>query len=150
MAGVIYLNETMYVQADIHGGSSAPELRGRAEFFAQSQGTVVTVHMWGLPPTPTGFFALHIHEGDICTGTNFENTGSHFDPKNKPHPKHAGDLPPLLSADGYAYLSVLTDRFRVADVIGRTVVVHTMPDDFHTQPSGSAGEKIACGIIRRK
>lgn len=45
---------------------------------------------------------------------------------------------------------VLTDRFRVRDIIGRTVVIHSGPDDFHTQPAGNAGEKIACGVIRMR
>ena len=66
-----------------------------------------------------------------------------------PHPCHTGDLPPLLAWDGRAFLIVRTGRFRLADVIGRTVVIHAMPDDFATQPSGHSGEKIACGVIRR-
>ena len=150
MAGVIDLDKTMHAQADIRGGSSAPGLRGRVEFEAHPNGTLVTVHVWGLPHTPTGFFALHIHEGASCSGEGFPDTGSHFNPENTAHPLHAGDLPPLLSADGNAYLAVLTSRFRVDDVIGRTVVIHSMPDDFRTQPAGDAGEKIACGIIRRR
>ena len=44
---------------------------------------------------------------------------------------------------------VLTDRFSVAEVIGRTLVIHSDPDDFRTQPSGNAGTKIACGVIRK-
>jgi Cu-Zn family superoxide dismutase len=48
-----------------------------------------------------------------------------------------------------AYLSVLTDRFNVSDIIGRTVIIHNMPDDFTSQPSGNAGEKIACGVIKK-
>ena len=150
MAGVIDLDKTIHAQAHIRGGSSAPGLRGRAEFEAHPNGTLVTVHVWGLPQTPTGFFALHIHEGESCSGEGFPDTGSHFNPENTAHPLHAGDLPPLLSADGNAYLSVLTSRFRVEDAVGRTVVIHSMPDDFRTQPAGDAGEKIACGIIRRR
>jgi Cu-Zn family superoxide dismutase len=61
---------------------------------------------------------------------------------------HAGDLPPLLACNGEAYLAVLTGRFRVKDVMGKTVVIHSRPDDFRSQPSGDAGEKIACGVIR--
>lgn len=63
---------------------------------------------------------------------------------------HAGDLPPLLSCQGNAYLSVKTDRFSVNEIIGRTVVIHSNPDDFHTQPAGNAGKKIACGVIQRR
>ena len=43
---------------------------------------------------------------------------------------------------------LLTDRFSVKDVIGRTLVVHRDPDDFTTQPAGNAGKKIACGVIQ--
>ena len=44
---------------------------------------------------------------------------------------------------------VLTNRFAVKDIIGRTVVIHDKPDDFTTQPSGGSGVKIACGEIKR-
>lgn len=64
-----------------------------------------------------------------------------------PHPFHAGDLPPLLSCKGRAYLAVITGRFCVKDVIGRSVVIHAGPDDLHTQPAGNAGAKIGCGVI---
>jgi Cu-Zn family superoxide dismutase len=29
------------------------------------------------------------------------------------------------------------------------VIIHDSPDDFTTQPSGNAGNKIACGVISR-
>ena len=103
----------------------------------------------GLPDTEAGFFALHIHEGGDCNGAGFPGTGGHYDPNGREHPRHAGDLPSLLSNHGSAYLAVLTDRFRVEEVIGRTVVIHDQPDDFRSQPSGNAGDKIACGVIRR-
>lgn len=50
---------------------------------------------------------------------------------------------------GNAYMKVLTGRFHVEQIIGRTVILHSNPDDFHTQPSGNAGTKIACGVIQR-
>jgi len=43
---------------------------------------------------------------------------------------------------------VFSDRIRVEELIGRTVVIHSDPDDFRTQPAGNAGKKIACGVIR--
>lgn len=135
--------------ARIQGGAAYPDLRGTVQFAQQRAGTLVTVRVTGLPETETGFFALHIHTGGSCQGADFSETGGHFDPANAAHPNHAGDLPPLLDCHGTAYLRVLTDRFPVAEVVGRTVVIHKGPDDFTTQPAGNAGEKIACGVIRR-
>lgn len=66
-----------------------------------------------------------------------------------PHPLHVGDLPPLLENNGYAYMSVLTNKFKISDIIGKTVIIHDMPDDSTTQPSGNSGKKIACGVIRK-
>lgn len=136
--------------AHMKGSGDAPELRGTVRFYPRCQGTLVVAQISGLPrDSETDFFAFHIHEGGDCGGEGFADTGGHYDPCGKPHPCHAGDLPPLLSSCGNAYLAVVTGRFRVADVLGRTVVIHSHPDDFHTQPSGGAGSKIACGVICR-
>ena len=135
--------------ACLRGGDSAPELLGKVCFFQRPRGVLVTVRVTGLPrDNASGFFALHIHQGGSCAGEGFSKTGSHYTVREAPHPQHSGDLPPLLACgSGMAFLSVLTDRFRVSDVIGRTVVIHSGPDDFHTQPAGNAGAKIACGVI---
>jgi len=61
---------------------------------------------------------------------------------------HEGDLPPLMSYSGKAYMAVITDRFMINDIVGKTLVIHSDRDDFTTQPSGNAGTKIACGEIR--
>lgn len=45
-------------------------------------------------------------------------------------------------------MAVLTNRFRAAEAIGRTVVIHSRRDDFTSQPAGDSGRKIACGVIR--
>ncbi len=139
----------LYASAHITGGKEAPKLRGNA-LFSQKQGYVLAeFHVVGLPSdNPSGFFALHIHEGGSCGGESFSETGSHYNPGNALHPNHAGDLPSLLYCGGEAWLAVETDRFEVRDIIGKTVVIHSGPDDFHTQPAGNAGTKIACGIIR--
>ena len=95
---------------------------------------------------------MHIHEGAECYGNNhdpFADAGMHYNPYDCAHPYHAGDLPPLFSAHGIAWEAVLTDRFTVEEIIDRTVIIHAMPDDFKSQPSGNSGEKIACGVIRR-
>lgn len=135
--------------AQIRGDGMNPGLRGMVWFYSQPGGTLVVARVRGLPVTQTGFFALHIHAGEDCAGAGFANTGNHYDPPGRPHPEHAGDLPPLLANGDRAFLAVVTGRFRVGEVIGRTVVIHSGPDDFRTQPSGNAGTKIACGVIRR-
>ena len=136
--------------ARLGGSPAAPTLSGTVQFCQMPQGVLVTAHVSGLPrDNEHGFFALHIHEGGSCTGDGFPNTASHYNPTTAPHPGHAGDLPPLLSNGGEAYLSVLTDRFRLTDVVGRTMVIHSGPDDFHSQPAGNAGTKIACGVIQK-
>ena len=121
-------------------------LHGTVSFCQTSKGVLVTVKIHNLPHN--GFFALHIHEGANCRGAGYPNTGGHFNPTGKPHPNHAGDLPPLISCGGEVYLSVLTDRFCLRQVVGRTVVIHSKRDDFTSQPSGDAGTKIGCGVIR--
>lgn len=145
-----FLSNAPDAVAYLRGGSSAPGLFGIVKFYPRQQGTLVVADVFGLPETnASGFFALHIHEGGSCAGDGFPETGSHYNPDETPHPKHAGDLPPLLSCQGSSHLTVLTDRFSIPDVIGRTVVIHNGPDDFRSQPAGNAGTKIACGVIQR-
>lgn len=143
--GKCFLNAAARIQGD----REHPGVRGIVRFFQREDGVVVEAEVIGLPRTQTGFFAFHIHEGENCDGDGFSNSGGHLNPGKTLHPNHAGDLPPLLADHGKAYLKVLSGRFHVGEIIGKTVVVHADPDDFHTQPSGNAGKKIACGVIRR-
>lgn len=136
--------------AKICGGAEYPQLRGMARFFQRSDGVIVEIEIHGLPKTETSFFAFHIHDGGSCKGVDFPDAGSHFNPDNTMHPQHAGDFPPLLGNHGKAYMKVFSDRFSVEEIIGKTVIVHSDPDDFRTQPSGNAGRKIACGIIKKQ
>ena len=64
------------------------------------------------------------------------------------HPQHSGDLIPLMGNQGYAWTAFYDKRITIPEIIGRSVVIHAMPDDFMTQPSGNSGMKIGCGIIR--
>lgn len=143
---------TGYIRPDavayVKGGSKAPNLLAEVRFYQNDDGVLVKVEASGLPASnASGFYGFHIHEGNGCSGTDFSQSGAHYNPKNTVHPQHAGDLPPLLSYGGDAYMTVMTNRFRVKDIIGRTVIIHSSADDFHTQPSGNSGEKIACGVI---
>ncbi|MDR3051850.1 MAG: superoxide dismutase family protein [Oscillospiraceae bacterium] len=149
-----------YAQATLDASSLAPGVSGRVRFYAAPGGTMVEAALTGLPamsqPTATpqvGPFGFHIHEGTICvdpTGsTPFAAAGGHYNPTNQPHPLHAGDLPVIFPNDGRGYMRMYTNRFTPADVVGRTVVLHQMPDDFRTQPAGDSGMRIGCGAIRR-
>jgi Cu-Zn family superoxide dismutase len=126
--------------------------------FEQVGGKVkVTIFVQGL--RPGGEHGLHIHEKGDCSSGDGMSTGGHFNPQGKPHARHsdanrhAGDLPSLKAGkDGRAKVDVELDVITVGsgatDVIGRGLIVHADPDDFKTQPTGNAGARIACGVIK--
>ena len=150
-----------YAEAVMKGGSLAPHLSGSVEFYPWANGTIVKAEIVNLPESipaigdnpPIGPFGFHIHEGSTCglglNGDPYASAGGHYNPKKQPHPNHAGDLPVLFSNNGYSYMVVFTNRFKPADVVGRTVIIHQNPDDFRSQPSGNSGARIACGVIEK-
>lgn len=140
--------------AVIKGSPNYPELQGTVSFEQKSAGVMVTANICGLPKgngkCGGRIFGFHIHEGMSCSGNAddpFADTKAHYNPHGCEHPNHAGDMPPLFGCNGYAFLSFITDRFTIDEILGRTVVIHDMPDDFKTQPSGSSGNKIGCGNV---
>lgn len=143
-------------KADIKGGKSYPNIRGTVKFRETEKGVMVTAEISGLPQSKSNckgrFFGFHIHEGTSCTGNmtdEFANAKTHLNPTNCPHPFHVGDLPPLIENNGYAYMNVLINKFKIKDILGKVIIIHDSPDDFTTQPSGNSGTKIACGKIVR-
>lgn len=135
--------------ACVRGGMGAPKLKGTVRFYAIPGGTLVTAEVSGLPENNTGFFAFHIHEGSDCGGTDFSDTGGHYNPDAREHPRHAGDLPPLLSMAGRAFLAVETGRFTPCEV-GWADGGHSRKRGRFSHPTGGKrGQKIACGVIRR-
>lgn len=137
----------------IKGSHDYPSIRRKVFFYNVHGGTIVTVKINGLPENNAGnFYGFHIHEGGSCTGDKndpFKNAGSHYNPAKVSHPYHAGDLPVLMGNKGLAWCEFYTDRFYPEDVVGKTVIIHDMPDDFRSQPSGDSGMKIACGVIEQ-
>lgn len=141
----------------IKGSSAYPDIYGRVYFYGVPCGVVVRAEIRGLP-IKTGtcaqnFLGFHIHAGAECSGNNtdeFASSLAHYNPDNCMHPYHAGDMPPLLSANGRTLSVFLTDKFTVDEILGKTVIIHSSPDDFMTQPSGNSGEKIACGVIVKR
>lgn len=143
-------------KAHIKGGKKYPKINGTVTFKETNDGILVTAKIHGLPQSDTfcngRFFAFHIHEGTSCSGNStdeFANAKTHLNPTNCPHPFHIGDLPPLIENNGYAYMSVLINKFTINDILGKVIIIHNSPDDFATQPSGNSGEKIACGKIEK-
>lgn len=141
-------------KAEIKGGKEYNKIKGVVSFKQTKNGVLVTAKIEGLPTSKDKcrgrFFGFHIHTGDSCTGNEtdeFANALGHYNPNNCKHPLHSGDLPPLLENNGFAYMSVLVDKFNIEEIIGKVVIIHDMPDDFTTQPSGNSGTKIACGKI---
>lgn len=140
--------------ANIKGDEAHSSIKGLVSFHPADSGLLIVADISGLPyqdgkcgSEPLGF---HIHEGDRCAGNvndPFSLTGGHYNPNGCEHPHHAGDMPPLFSNKGFAWNAFYTERMSVSDVIGKTVVIHSMRDDFTTQPSGGSGAKIACGVI---
>ena len=159
-----------FAVAQIKGNTDYPQLFGMISFCSTPFGGIlISAELYGLPDNPivkknsseavikksyavsgirsSNFFGMHIHETGDCTQP-FDKTGSHFNPANVPHPEHAGDLPPLFSSNGYAWTSFYTGRLRPEDIIGRSIVIHSMRDDFTSQPAGDSGTKIGCGVIQ--
>lgn len=139
--------------ATISGNTDNPMLQGTVKFYATPIGGIlVEAQVIGLPNAfklySSRFYGFHIHEKGNCKN-NFANTGNHYNPRNLPHPDHAGDMPPLMSSQGFAYSIFYTERFTIDEIIGKSVVIHSNPDDFVSQPSGNAGIKIGCGVIEK-
>ncbi|NBH15336.1 superoxide dismutase family protein [Lachnospiraceae bacterium] len=141
--------------AELTGNPGNGEISGMVRFYAVNGGVLVNAEIYGLPISAEScgpdIFGFHIHEGNSCTGTAsdpYADAGGHYNPSNCPHPAHMGDMPPLFGNNGNAWMMYFTDRFTVPDLTGKTVIIHSKPDDFTTQPSGNSGSKIACGTIR--
>lgn len=129
-------------KAHIKGGKKYPKINGIVTFRENKDGIIVTAKITGLPQSKnscTGkFFGFHIHEGNSCTGNindEFANTKSHLNSTNCKHPFHIGDLPPLIENNGYAYMRVMINKFKIKDIINKVIIIHELPDDFTTQPS---------------
>lgn len=145
--------------AYLRGSSLAPQISGYVIFRDVPGGTQVCVEVSGLPEykpgengeSPIGPHGFHIHETGSCEMGNHEEpfmaAGGHWNPYGQPHGNHAGDFPVLFSNHGIARMCFFTDKFKVKDVLGRAVVIHSSPDDYRTQPAGNSGKRLACGVI---
>lgn len=97
-----------------------------------------------LPENRDDIFAFHIHSGSSC-----DNPLTHYNPTNKMHPYHIGDLPPIFSSRSLGWAMVYLDKIDCEKIIGKTIIIHQNKDDFTSQPAGNPGKRIACGVIEK-
>ena len=132
---------------------------GQVMFHQRGDKVMVHARIEGLKPGQEHGF--HIHEKGDCSSGDGMSTGGHFNPGAKPHgahdspERHAGDLP-ALKADGAGRVDAKFEIAGIAvgsgaaDIVGKGLIVHAMPDDYRTQPTGNSGARIACGVIARQ
>lgn len=111
---------------------------------------------------PNGTHAIHIHQKGDCSAADATSAGDHFNPSMEPHGKvdtpahHGGDMNNIVAgSDGVAKVDVHAKGVVLGgnaanDALGRAVIVHAAPDDYVSQPSGNAGNRIACGVIAQR
>jgi superoxide dismutase, Cu-Zn family len=112
---------------------------------------------------PVGDHAVHIHEKPTCDAPDFKTAGGHLNPDKKQHGTqnpmghHNGDLGKNITvgedhrASETIKVSYLSMDPAAPDSIfangGSSIVVHEKADDMKTDPTGNAGNRIACGVI---
>lgn len=137
--------------------ASGSDVVGMVRFWETGEGQVgYDVELYGLAPGPHGF---HVHEVGDCSAPDATSAGGHFAPEGNPHGapddavRHVGDLGNVVAnAEGHATFRGMDPRITLRGehaIVQRAVVVHADADDLTSQPSGDAGDRIGCGVIRR-
>ncbi|HKC24001.1 MAG TPA: superoxide dismutase family protein [Thermoanaerobaculia bacterium] len=142
-------------KADIEARSGST-VSGTATFTETGDGVRVSVDVSG---APEGVHAVHLHEKGDCSAPDATSAGGHFNPSGMPHGApdapnhHAGDFGNMtVGADGKGHVALTTRMLTVSagpnSVLGRGIIVHAKADDLQTQPTGNAGGRIGCGVVR--
>jgi Cu-Zn family superoxide dismutase len=155
------------------GGSKAKDIKvdiknkngsivGTASFKTVKDGVQVKIETKGLPFGP---HAVHIHQNAVCDAPDFKGAGPHFNPDGKQHGylnpmgHHNGDFPGGIDVDEdhignatFVMDSISLEPTAPNSVFvngGTAIIIHEKADDDKTDPSGNAGNRIACGVIKQ-
>ena len=126
---------------------------------AKGGGVSIDLDVKGLPP---GEHAIHFHAVPKCEAP-FTSAGGHFNPAAKKHgmenPEgpHAGDMMNFtVDAKGNAKTTITNKNVTMGAEPnslysngGTALMIHATADDMKTDPSGNAGDRIACGAITK-
>jgi len=148
-----------HAEATISGTKADTTVDGKASFDADN-GKVKLVLELTIPKMGNKTVAVHIHEHPDC-GDNGNASHGHWNPTHAQHGKwgsgsfHLGDIGNVkLDAQGKGTLEMSTDLWTLgsdttSSVLNRAIIVHSGTDDYKSQPSGNAGSRIGCGIIKQ-
>ena len=138
--------------------ASGSRVSGKLTLAPMGDGVHISGEVGGLPANAQSGF--HVHEKGDCSAVDATSAGAHFNPAASAHGRantathHAGDMDNIASdANGVAKVNVHLRGVTLGggaanDIASRAVIVHAAPDDYHTQPTGNAGARVACGVIR--
>ena len=133
------------------------DVSGRVTFTPEPSGVQVVADITGLSPGKHGF---HVHENGDCSAPDASSAGGHYAPNNSPHgapddpanQRHVGDLGNITAdASGNAKYNRVDNIISLDgnnSIVGKAVIVHSGADDLKSQPSGDAGNRVACGVIQ--
>ena len=156
----VALAQQMTVDINRISDTGIGEKIGTAQVSEGKGGVSFKLAVTGLPPGPRGF---HVHEKGDCGPAMKDGkmtagiaAGEHFDPEAKKSHKgpkgagHKGDLPALNATAKGINQTVTASRLKLADVQGRSLVIHEGGDNYTDQPENGGGKgRVACGVIRK-